>query len=62
MEEKIKKSTYHRYKQERIDLMNEIRELIENPESLKALEIKIKYQNIFQLERVIWYGSPTIKK
>jgi len=43
MDKKVKKTTYQKLKEERIKLLNDIRIMVMNPNSISEVEVRTKY-------------------
>jgi hypothetical protein len=56
---KTKKTTYQKLKEERIKLLNDIRIMVMNPNSISEVEVRTKYRLRFQVESAMFYGEAT---
>ncbi len=62
MEKKIKKKHYSKIlREQKKELLEDIRTLIMTPETEKGIVIKIKYRTMFQAEDILFYGDATAK-
>jgi hypothetical protein len=58
----MKKSSYQKLKAENEKLLNDIRILVTEPESMSAIEINALYTMRFEQESIILAGSPSRHK
>jgi len=62
MEEKVKKKHYSKIlREQKKELYEDIRTLIMNPGTEKALMVNVKYRMQFQSEELMFYGDATLK-
>lgn len=56
-----KKTTYQRLKEERLELLNDIRLIVMEPDCQKAKYTKMMYRLRFNTEDMFWFGSSSLK-
>lgn len=59
IESKYKKSWQQKLKDQNSDLIQDIFNILRQPESMKGMDAKMKWNVKFDLEEQIWMGSPT---
>ncbi len=61
MEEKtIKKTTYQKLKESNSEMINNIRILIKEPDSAKAMSLRLQYNFIFDAEDSMFSGDSSV--